>query len=238
MKKAIVVGASSGIGRELSKVLAKDGYEVGLVARRLDLLQTLQKEIPTKTVIRKADIGQALEARDAIESLISEMGGMDLMVINSGVGFLNPGMDWEKEKETLDVNVKGFCILACQAYRYFHGQGHGHLVGISSIIALRGSEGTPAYSASKAFMSNYLEGLRKKAFKENKKIYFTDIKPGWVDTPMAMGENKFWVATPQEAAQQINTAIQKKKKIAYITRRWRLIAWLLKILPCWLYDRV
>lgn len=238
MKKAIVVGASSGIGRELARVLAQEGYELGITARRVDLLKALAQEIPTKAVIRQMDISKTEEARKTLESLIDEIGGADLIVINSGVGFLNPELDWEKEKETIDVNVMGFCVLACVAYNYFRKQGHGHLVGISSIIALRGSDGAPAYSASKAFMSNYIEALRKKAYKEKKTIYFTDIKPGWVDTPMAMGENKFWVATPNEAATQIYSAIKSRKNIAYITRRWRLIAWLFKIIPCWLWDRV
>lgn len=238
MKKAIVIGASTGIGRELVKVLAKEGYDLGLADPRFDLLQTLQQEISTKMAMRKVDLIQAMAARDFIESLIGEMGGVDLIIITSGVGFLNPEMVWEKEKETLDVNVVGFCIMACYAYNYFKGLGHGHLVGISSIRSLRGSEEAPAYSASKAFISNYLEGLRKKAYKDGKRIDFTDIKPGWVKTSMAVGKNQFWVATPQEAARQIYRAIQKKKKIAYITRRWRLIAWILKILPIWIYDRV
>ncbi len=115
---------------------------------------------------------------------------------------------------------------------------HGHIVGVSSIIALRGSDIVPAYSASKAFMSNYLEGLRKKAFKDKSAITVTDIRPGFVDTEMAKAEQKFWVASPTQAAEQIYSAIQRKKSYAYITRRWILIGWLLKILPNWIYYRI
>lgn len=238
MKKAIIIGASSGIGKELAITLAKNGYEVGLMARRTELLDALKGEIPTKSYIDHLDVSQVSEAMEKLRKMIQTMKGLDLLVINSGVGFLNPELDWLKEQQTLDVNVYGFCALAGEAYRFFATQGQGHLVGISSIGALAGNSIAPAYNASKAFMSNYLEGLRKKAFQENKSIIVTDIKPGFVDTEMAKGEKKFWVATPQKAAEQIYLAIKKQKNHAYITRRWRLIVWLLKLMPSWLYQRI
>ena len=124
------------------------------------------------------------------------------------------------------------------AFKHFSQQGQGHLVGISSIAALRGGSKAPAYNASKAFMSNYLEGLRKKAFEDNVAITVTDIQPGFVDTAMAQHKDKFWVASPKQAAEQIYTAIRNRKKQAYITHRWRLVGWLLKVLPNWLYQRI
>jgi len=238
MKKTIVIGASSGIGKELAILLAKKGYQVGLMARRIELLQALQQEIPTKTYIGYLDISQSSDAISRLQNMIQEMGNVDLVVIGSGTGFWNPELDWLKEKQALDVNVYGFCALAVFAFHYFSKQGHGHLVGISSIAALRGSDTGPAYHASKAFMSNYLEGLRKKAFKEGSQIIVTDIKPGFVDTDLVKGRKKFWVASPTKAAEQIYSAIQYKKSHAYITHRWRLIAWILKFMPTWLYNRV
>jgi short-subunit dehydrogenase len=238
MKKAIIVGASSGIGRALALVLAKNGLELGLMARRIDLLEALKQEIPTTSHVGHIDLSHAEEAVVKLRSMLQSMQGVDLVVLNSGTGFLNPELDWSKEQQTLDVNVYGFCALAGETYKYFAEQGRGHLVGISSIAALRGNSAAPAYNASKAFMSNYLQGLRKKAFQESKPIIVTDIKPGFVDTDMAKGEGKFWVATPQKAAEQIYAAIKKQKKHAYITYRWRLIAWVLKCLPDWLYQRV
>lgn len=238
MKKAIIVGASSGIGKELAITLAKNGYEVGLMARRLDLLEELKKEIPTKSYVGHIDLTKLPDAVEEFKNMIQTMQGVDLVVLNSGVGFLNQELDWSKEQQTLDVNVYGFCALAVETYKFFAKQGHGHLVGISSIAALRGSSIAPAYSGSKAFISNYLEGLSTKAFKEKVAITVTDIKPGFVDTALAKGFNKFWVATPQDAVAQIYTAIEKQKTHAYITHRWRLIAWALKLMPGWLYQRV
>lgn len=238
MKKAIIIGASSGIGKALAITLAKNSYEVGLMARRLEMLEVLQQQISTKTHVCRLDISQVPQAIEKIQDIIQEMGEVDLIVINSGTGFLNSDLDWSKEKETLDVNVYGFCALAGFSFNYFSKQGHGHLVGISSIGALRGNPVAPAYNASKAFMSNYLEGLRKKAFKNKIEITVTDIRPGFVDTDMAKGEGKFWVASPSRAAEHIYSAIQSRKSVAYITHRWRLIGWLLKFMPEWMYQRI
>lgn len=238
MGKAIIIGASSGIGRELAKILAQNDYIVGLVGRRVELLSELQNEISAKTYTKCIDIAQTTEAMNSLEELICEMGGMDLMIISSGVGFINPDLDWHKEKETIDVNVSGFTAMANVAFKYFCKRGLGHIVGISSIAAIRGGSESPTYNASKAFVSNYMEGLRQKANKPKKSITVTDIQPGFVKTAMAKGEGLFWVAPPEKAAWQIFRAIKGKKKHAYITKRWRIIAWLLKVMPDWLYNRL
>ena len=128
--------------------------------------------------------------------------------------------------------------IANAAFKYFYNQGSGHIVGISSIAAIRGSGEAPAYNASKAFVSNYLEGLRQKARKSGIAITVTEIQPGFVNTAMAKGEGLFWVSSPGKAGQQILKAVNSKKKHAYITKRWRLIAWLLKIIPGWIYNKL
>ncbi len=208
------------------------------MARRVKLLQAIQQKIPSKTYVEYLDISHATDALERLQHMILEMGEVDLIIINSGTGLLNSELDWLKERETLDVNVYGFCALTGAAFNYFLKRGQGHLVGISSIGALRGNDVAPAYNASKAFMSNYLEGLRKKAFKSKVPVIITDIKPGFVDTEMAKGEGKFWVASPIKAAEQIFSAIQKRKSHAYITRRWILIGWLLKFMPNCIYNRI
>ena len=147
-------------------------------------------------------------------------------------------MDWNKEKETIDTNILGFSAVANTAMHYFMKKGSGHLVGISSIASIRGSNIAPAYNASKAFMSNYMEGLRIKISKINIPITITDIQPGLVDTAMAKGDGLFWVAPPEKAAAQIYKAIKKKKKKAYITKRWAIIALLLKIMPEFVYNKL
>lgn len=238
MKKAIIIGASSGIGKELTKIFASHGCEVGIAARRTDLLNELIAEIPTKIYTATIDIKNTDIAIQSLAKLIKDVGDVDIIVISSGVGHMNSSLDWSKEKETIETNVSGFTAMAGVAMHYFIQKRSGHLVGISSIASIRGDNAGPAYSASKAFMSNYLEGLRKKVAKEKIDITITDIQPGFVNTAMAKGDGLFWVATPQKAAKQIYQVIQQKKKKAYITKRWAIIAWLLKIMPDFIYNKI
>ena len=221
MKKAIIIGATSGIGRELAKILSLNNYIVGMAGRRTELLSNLQREI-SGSYIKRIDVTESEEAITFLKELIQEMGGMDLIVISSGVGFINPELDWKQEKETIDVNISGFAAIANAAFKYFYNQGSGHIVGISSIAAIRGSGEAPAYNASKAFVSNYLEGLRQKARKSGIAITVTEIQPGFVNTAMAKGEGLFWVSSPGKACQQILKAVNSKKNHAYITKRWKL----------------
>ncbi len=237
MKKSIIIGATSGIGRELAKILSLNNYTVGMAGRRTELLSNLQRAI-SGSYIKRIDVTESEEAITLLKELIQEMGGIDLIVISSGVGFINPELDWKQEKETINVNISGFAAIANAAFKYFSNQGSGHIVGISSIAAIRGSGEAPAYNASKAFVSNYLEGLRQKASKSGIAITVTEIQPGFVDTAMAKGEGLFWVSPPEKAARQIFKAITGKKKHAYITKRWSLIALLLKIIPDWVYNKL
>jgi short-subunit dehydrogenase len=238
MKSAIVLGASSGIGRELAKLLSQKGYKVGLTARRHDLLASLQQELPHPSVIKKMDVSRASDAMYQLNELIKEMQGVELIIISAGIGTINPEFDWQKEADTIETNVVGFAAVANVAVRHFMQQGSGHLIGISSIAALRGSDASPAYYASKAFEANYLQGLRKKMAKLHLPITITDVQPGLVDTAMAQGEGLFWVAPAEKAAQQIYDAISKKKEHIYVTKRWRLIAWLIKGMPAYLYNKM
>lgn len=235
--RAIIVGASSGIGLELARVLAGQGYRLGLAARRVGLLEDLARSLPgPAAIVRPLDVTHAA-AMDALTGLINDLGGLDLAVITAGTGHLNPALDWPPEHETLAVNVTGFAAAATVVFRHFEQAGKGHLVGISSIAALRGSRIAPAYNASKAFVSNYLEGLRMRARHAGLPIAVTDIQAGLVDTAMAKGEGLFWVAPPAKAAAQIWEAIRRRAPHAYVTRRWRLVAWALRLLPDFLYQR-
>jgi len=238
MKKAVIIGASSGIGKELSRVLAEEGYVLGLVARRVHLLEELAQSLPTQCYIRAIDVSAVPEAMRLLEELLFEMGGADLVIIGAGTGFVNPDLEWTKEKETIDVNVSGFAAMANVAFRHCCRRGSGHLVSISSISALRGSAEAPAYNASKAFISNYMQGLRQKSAKMRVPVRITDIQPGLVDTAMAKGEGLFWVQPPDKAARQILAIINSGRKHGYVTRRWRLIAWAVRVMPDFIYNRL
>ncbi|MBT3456191.1 SDR family NAD(P)-dependent oxidoreductase [bacterium] len=241
-KSAIVIGASSGIGRELAKVLSMEGYAVGIASRKLDKLNSLADEIGEEVFVKQIDISKFDDARERLNELIGQMVKVDLIVINAGFfGQEEPdvsyGKDplWAVEKRTIDVNVSGFVAMANSVMAYFKEVGHGHLVGVSSVDAVRGICVNPSYSGSKAFISNYMQGLRSQLDQAGIDISITDIRPGYVST-YEPGPEAYWVATAQEVAPQIYDAIAKKKKVAYVTKRWQLIAWLLMIAPDFVYD--
>ncbi|MBX2856829.1 MAG: SDR family NAD(P)-dependent oxidoreductase [Rhodobacteraceae bacterium] len=238
MKTAVIIGASSGIGAALADVLSANGYRLGLTGRRLPMLEQVKARLPNEALVQQMDVTDVSRAETQFLELVQQLGRVDLVIISAGVGHLNPDLDVGLEMETIQTNVNGFTVLSTAAFKHFTEQGRGHLVGLSSIAALRGGAAAPAYNASKAYISNYLEALRVRAAKQGLDIAVTDIRPGFVDTDMAQGEGLFWVASPETAAAQIYRAIQTKQRCAYVTKRWRLIAWILQMAPGWLYNRL
>jgi short-subunit dehydrogenase len=238
MKKAIVVGATSGIGKGLAKLLADHDYKVGITGRRTELLEELKSENPDSYFIQTFDVTDMKLVVEKLEQLTTKLGGLDLLILSAGTGNINNELDFEIEKRTIDTNVTGFTCIADWTLKYFEKQKYGHLVAISSIGGLRGSKQAPSYNASKAYQINYLEGLRQKATKCKEQIFITDIRPGLVDTEMAKGEGLFWVMPVDKAVRQIFRAIKKKRKVTYITKRWGLIAKILKLIPGPIYDRM
>lgn len=235
-KKAIIVGATSGIGKELAHVLLEKGYKVGLTGRRKELLEKLQTN--SEDFVPSCFDCTDLDAISHLEKLVDMLKGVDLFIFSAGTGDLNELLDHHTEENTNVLNVVAFTRIMVWAFNLFQKQGHGHLVAITSIGGIRGNGIAPAYNASKAYQINYLEGLRQKATKLKMPIFVTDIRPGFVDTAMAKGDKQFWVAEPKKAAIQIFRAIKKKKDRAYITKRWFSIAIILKILPNWAYKRI
>jgi len=159
-------------------------------------------------------------------------------VQSSGVGFVNPKLDWNLLQQTINTNVLGVTKLYALAYKLFKEQQFGHLVGISSIASIRGNRAAPDYFASKAYQKAFLESLyiKTKSIK-SKKVFITDIRPGFIDTAMALGDDIFWMVDLNKATKQIYSAIKKKKRVAYISKRWALIAFVLKIVPAWLLKK-
>lgn len=236
MKKVIIVGASSGIGYQLAKIYSSRGAEVGIAAPELDLLENLQSILPNRSYVKQIDVSNPTEARSLLADLVTEMGGMDILVISAGKG--PPQPTWEVEMEIIEVNIAGFTALANWAFQYFEANGGGQLAGISSVASLRGRRIGTVYSASKAYINSYLEGLQQLSVYNKKGVTVTAIRPGFVATPMVQGNtHMFWVATAEKAAMQIYKAIEAKKRIAYVTRRWWLVAQVLKSLPDFVWLR-
>jgi short-subunit dehydrogenase len=150
---------------------------------------------------------------------------------------MNPTLEYDIEMRTPQTNVMGWTSIVVHIFKYFEQQKSGHLVAISSVAGLRGSRFAPSYGATKAYQINFLEGLRQKAGKLKTSVFVTDIRPGFVDTAMAQGAGIFWVASVEKASRQIFGAIRRKRKVAYVTKRWRIAAFVFRLIPRWLYDR-
>lgn len=238
MKKAIIVGATSGIGRGLAKLFIENGYIVGITGRRNDLLLEIKNECPEKYFIKSFDVTNTDIVAQQLQELVDELKGLDLLVISSGTGEINKRLDFSIEKRTIDTNVLGFTAVADWTYNYFENNKAGQIVAISSIAGLRGNRRGPSYNASKSYQINYLEGLKQKAYKSKLPIIISDIRPGFVNTDMAKGSGMFWVASVEKASTQIYKAIINKRKTAYITKRWLIIAIILKLVPDFLYKRI
>ena len=236
MKKAIIIGASTGIGRALAKVLLDNNYKVGITGVEKNILNELNQISNINLNVKYLDC-KSQTSSEIINGLINWLDGLDLLVFSAGIGHLDKNMGFEIENEANKLNVLAFTEIADKAYKYFESKKHGHFVAITSIAGLRGNRIAPAYHAAKSYQISYLEGLRQKAINSNLSVTITDIRPGFVDTGL-VNKKHFWMATKEKAAQQIFNIIAKKQNIGYVTKRWLIIALILKIIPNWIYNRV
>ena len=234
--KIIIIGATSGIGRRMAELYAENGNRIGISGRRKDLLSEIRNNYPEKIETECFDVTQQ-ENINRLESLVKKLDGLDILIYSAGKGEVSKELDWELDKQTVATNVNGFVEIANWVFNYFIKQNHGTLVTISSIASHRGNSWAPAYSASKAFQSNYFEGLAIKAIQMKKNISIICIEPGFVDTKMAKGNKRFWLVPVDKAAKQMIQAISRKKRKVYISKRWRLIAFLLNWIPYFILKR-
>ena len=182
-KRAIVMGATSGIGKEVAIILAQNGYEVGIAGRRENLLIDTMHSTEGIVDYQVIDLNSD-DAPDLLHQLIARLGGIDLYFHSSGIGFQNVDLDSGKETSTTVTNVLGFTRIIDTVFDYFVSIGHGHIAAISSIAGTKGLGAAPAYSASKAYQNTYLEALAQLASIRGVKIGFTDIRPGFVATDL------------------------------------------------------
>ncbi len=237
-KRAIIVGASSGIGRAIAELLAEQGYRVGITGRREILLDQIKSQSPESFFVKTFDIDNYLEIQEHLNQLVFELGGVDLFILSSGTGKRNPDLQLSYEEQTFKTNVNGFTAAINWAYKYFEERGGGSIAAISSVAGTRGFGMSPSYSASKSYQMTYLEALRQKALTAKNKIFVTDIRPGFVDTAMGTGEGAFWIAPVSKSARQIMRAVNRKKGVAYVTRRWFFVALFLRLIPSVIFERV
>jgi short-subunit dehydrogenase len=203
----------------------------------MDRLEALRQSLAPQTVVHGIDVTHP-DTPAIIERVLVELGGADLVIITAGTGHNNGDLREDLDVDTVTVNVLGFMKVAQAVLRQFMKRGRGHLVGISSVAALRGSRIGAAYAASKAFQSLYLDGLRDVAAHSGLPIVITEVQPGFVDTAMMKPDRPLGpiarfllVASPAVAARQIMKAVRRRAKHVYVPRRYGLIAFVAKLLP-------
>lgn len=238
MKKAIIVGASSGMGNEVARLLLKDGWTLGVAARRTEPLEALAKEYPGRVFTKKIDV-MADDAGELLQQLIDEMDGIDLYFHTAGVGWQNHELTEDKEMRTIETNGVGFTRLVGVAYRYFASKGSGHIAVISSIAGTKGLGATPAYSATKAFQNVYIQALEQQAKMRHLNIRFTDIRPGFVRTALLNDGSSYpLLLDPKKVAKDIVSSIYKHRHVRVIDWRYRILTFFWRLLPAWLWRRL
>ena len=238
IQRALIVGATSGIGKETALQLLQKGWILGLAGRREEKLKELQQLAPDRIHIRAIDICQA-EAPDRLQELIDEMGGMDLYLHCSGIGHQNYALAPDVELQTLETNGTGFVRMVTAAFRYFAQQQGGHLAVISSIAGTKGLGAAPAYSATKRFQNIYIDSLEQLAYMQHLPIRFTDIRPGFVATGLLNdGKHYPMLMSTEKVAHHIVRALEKKKRIALIDWRYRIIVALWRLIPPFIWKQL
>ena len=233
MKRAIVIGASSGIGLEVARLLLQQGWTLGVAARRVELLQSIGDVEVAQIDVTSED------ATERLRDLIQKVGGMDLFFYASGIGKQNRELKEDIELATMNTNGVGFTRMIGEAYRYFATQGKGHIAAITSIAGTKGLGPSPSYSATKAMQNVYLQALEQQANARGLKIHFTDIRPGFVDTALLAGDFHYpMMLKPQKVAQEIVRAINRHQHIRVIDWRYRLLTAFWRRIPRCLWRRM
>ena len=235
-RRIIIIGASSGLGKEATRKFAQMGYTIGIAARNIDALNDLQKEYPQSIVATEQIDITTIEASEKFLSLIEKTGGIDTLLLASGIGSQNSALNIETELNTVKTNAFGFTLIVDTAFNYFRNRSHnekpGQIAVISSIAGTMGLGIAPSYSATKRYQRHYIDALEQLAHFEKVNVTFTDIRPGFVDTPLLRNSKKFpMLMSVDYATPRIVKAIVKRKRVAIIDWRWRLVVAFWHLIP-------
>jgi short-subunit dehydrogenase len=242
--KAIVIGASSGIGAALVHELGHQGYRVAAIARReaelTRLCDTVNTAVGAERVFPYVHDVTAYEAVPTLfQQIVRQLGGLDLVIYVAGI---QPAValdeyNFEKDAAMIEVNLLGAMAWLNETAIRFERAKTGHIVGVGSIAGDRGRAAGPGYNTSKAALATYLEALRNRLSRHG--VTVTTIKPGFVDTVLLENAPKtFWVISPETAAQNIHQAIQKKKQVVYVPARWGLVGLIIRNIPSFIFRRL
>ena len=237
-KRAIIVGATSGIGQEVARILLAEGWQLGIAGRREKNLREFQLLSPERIYTQVIDIRKE-GAEKELENLIKKLGGMDLYFHGSGIGNQNKELKPEIEINTLETNGTGFVRMITAAFNYFKTQGKGHIAVISSIAGTKGLGIAPAYSATKRFQNTYIDALEQLANFSHKNIHFTDIRPGFVATSLLNdGKHYPMLMKKEDVAREIVSALKHKKRVLVVDWRYRILVAFWRLIPAFIWKHL
>ena len=243
-KRAIIVGASSGIGAALAHRLADEGYQIALLARRGEMLEKITNEInkkhgETRALYYVHDVSDYDTVPGLFRQIMADLGGLDTFIFNTGIS-LSVGLKnfvFEKDRLTMEVNLIGALAWLNPVAEAFQSLQNGQIVGISSVAGERGRVGNPAYNTSKAALTCYLEALRNRLTRYG--INVLTVKPGFVQTDLIKNAKKlFWVIPPEQAAKDIFKAMRKRKQEIYTPARWRWMMLIIRNIPSFIFRKL
>ena len=237
MKKAIIIGATSGIGQEVARLLVRQGWRIGIAGRREEALRSMQQTNPEQIEMQCLDVTED-NAILHLNRLVDRLGGMDLLFLSSGVGYQNRNLEPEIELNTARTNVEGFTRMVTAAFDYFKKTGGGHIAVISSIAGTKGLGVAPAYSATKRFQNTYIDALAQLSRMQRLNIRFTDIRPGFVATDLLRNGKYPMLMHADEVARHIVRALKHEKRVAVIDGRYSLLVFFWRMIPRWLWERL
>lgn len=232
------MGASSGLGHRIAEILLEKGWMLGVAARREELLIPLKEKYPGQVVTASIDVNDAT-AGESLLQLVEQIGGLDLYFHVSGIGKQNMELNQDVELRTVETNGTGFTRCIITIFNYMAANGGGQIAAISSIAGTKGLGAAPSYSATKAFQNLYLEALEQQAAMRHLNIRITDIRPGFVATPL-LGEQPHYpmLMETERAAQEIVRAVLRRKHVHVLDWRYRILTPMWRLIPRWLWRRL
>lgn len=252
-RRAVVMGATSGIGMEVARLLARSGWIVGIAGRRVDRLLEVEASESNILCHKAIDVTSG-DAPGLLAELIEELGGMDLYFHSSGIGWQNNLLDEEKEIRTVETNGVGFVRMVDAAFNWFSARAAGgespsgiasvssakpfRIACITSIAGTKGLGAAPAYSATKRMQNHYLESLSQLARMRRLPIRITDIQPGFVTTDLISGSSYPLQLRAADVARHIVRAVERGSHVITIDWRYAILVFFWRLIPRWLWIRL
>lgn len=236
--RIVIVGATSGIGLEVARCCLRLGWRVGAAGRRAEALEALRAEAPERIMTEVLDVRQS-DAPERLKSLIDRLGGMDYYLHCAGIGYQNPELDPTREIATAETNGTGFVRMISAAFAWLRSHSGGRIAAVSSIAGTRGLGAAPAYSATKRMQNTYLDALAQLAHMERLPIRITDIRPGFVATPLLADGHRYpMLLRPERVAARIVRSLERGQRRLVIDRRYALVVLFWRLIPAWLWERL